>query len=95
MFHVFLPQQIQSNVAFFWWHPPAWVHNLSNPLIFLLLSIKFLTLIDYKEHSQQSSTLKLSSDDLNWFHTLQKVNKQLQMASKLLQKQGKNSDGEH
>ena len=95
MFHVFLAWQIQSNVAFFWWHPPTWVRNLSNPLIFLLLSIKFLTLIDYKEHSQQSSILKLSSDNLNWFHALQKVDKQLQMVSKLLRKQGKNSDGIH
>ena len=47
------------------------------------------------EHSQQSSILKLSSDDLNQFRALQKVDKQLQMAWKLSQKQGKNSDGEH
>jgi hypothetical protein len=66
------------------------------PCQFLLLSlINFLTLLDYKESSQQQgSILELSPEDLNRFCTLQKADKQLQAALKLSQKQGGNSDGE-
>ena len=61
----------------------------------LLLSINFLTLLDYKESSQQQgSILELSHDDLNRFRTLQKADKQLQAALKLSRKRGKNSDDE-
>jgi len=61
----------------------------------LLSSIHFLTLLDYKESSQQwGSTLELSPEDLNWFHTLQKANKQLQAVLNLSRKRGGNSDGE-
>ena len=45
----------------------------------LLSSLHFLTLLDYKESSQQSgSILELSPEDLNRFRTLQKAGKQLQ-----------------
>jgi hypothetical protein len=49
---------------------------------FLLLpSIYVLTLLDYKESSQQwSSILELSPKDLNWVRTLQKAKEQLQAA---------------
>ncbi|KAF8167513.1 hypothetical protein B0H34DRAFT_854442 [Crassisporium funariophilum] len=57
-----------------------------------LSSINFLTLLDYKE--EQSSTLKLSPEDLHRFRTLQNADKQLQAALKLSQKQGGNSDSE-
>lgn len=61
----------------------------------LLSSIKFLMLLDYKGSSQQQgSTLELSPDDLHRFHTLQKADKQLQAAIKLLQKWGNNSESE-
>jgi len=61
----------------------------------LLSSIHFLTLVDYKELSQQrGSILELSPEDLNRFRTLQKANKQLQAALKLSRKRGGKSDGE-
>jgi len=55
----------------------------------LLLSINFLTLLNYnlKEPSQQQGAiLELSPDNLNRFHTLQKADKQLQAVLKLSQK---------
>jgi hypothetical protein len=61
---------------------------------FLLLSpLHFLTLLDYKESSQQrDSVLELSPVDLNRFRTLQNANKQLLAAFKLSKKRGRNSD---
>ena len=60
-----------------------------------LSSINFLTLLNYKESSQQLGfTLKLSPEDLTQFCTLQKADKQLQSALKHSQKWGGNSDGE-
>ena len=55
---------------------------------FLLLSaLHFWMLLDYKESSQQqTSILELSPADLDRFHTLQKANKQLQAAFKLSKK---------
>ena len=63
---------------------------------FLLLSaLHFLMLLDYKESSQQqTSILEPSPADLNRFRTLQKVDKQLQAAFKLSKKPGGNSDND-
>ena len=55
----------------------------------------FCRIFDYKEFSQQQgSILELSPEDLNWFRTMQKADKELQAALKLSRKRGKNSDGE-
>src|SRR3984885_8270553 len=60
-----------------------------------LSSINFLTLLDYRQSSQQQGLiLELSPDDLDRFRTLRNANKQLQVALKLSRKHDRNNDGE-
>ena len=72
---------------------PAATATFQTRQYLLLSSFHFLTLLDYKDSSQQQgSILELSTVDLNRFRTLQNANKQLQAAFKLSKKRGRNSD---
>jgi len=71
---------------------PAAMAMFQTRQFLLLLSLHFLTLLDYKESSKH--ILELSPEGLNRFRTLQKADKQLQAAFKLSKKRGGNSDND-